>query len=161
MTGHRQPWYLDRLRAELERVAAIEDRRERGPALGRLRPALGRLRPAPHALVALALVAALVAVVLTVARESDVERPAAPPGQKVVPTDVPRGLWCRLDDQTPSLVAFVRLPSASPGASGQITETANNWTRLFASSAQLCNAYTVCEHVIRPSKKEWRLAAGH
>ena len=32
MTGHRQPWYLDRLRAELERVAAIEDRRERGPA---------------------------------------------------------------------------------------------------------------------------------
>ena len=37
MTGHRQPWYLDRLRAELERVAAIEDRRERGPALGWLR----------------------------------------------------------------------------------------------------------------------------
>ena len=45
MTGHRQPWYLDRLRAELERVAAIEDRRERSPALGRLGPALGRLRP--------------------------------------------------------------------------------------------------------------------
>ena len=66
MTGHRQPWYLDRLRAELERVAAIEDRRERGPALGRLRPALGRLRPSPHTLVALAVVAALVAVVLTV-----------------------------------------------------------------------------------------------
>ena len=57
MTGHRQSWYLDRLRAELERVAAIEDRRERSPALGRLRPALGRA--ALLALVAL-LVAAFV-----------------------------------------------------------------------------------------------------
>ena len=63
-------------RAELERVAAIEDLRERSPARGRLRPALGRLRPSPQALVALALVAALVAVVLTVPWESDVERPA-------------------------------------------------------------------------------------
>ena len=97
MTGHRQPWYLDRLRAELERVAAIEDRRERGPALGRLRPALGRLRPSPQTLVALAVVAALVAVVLTVARESDVERPAAPPGKKVVATDVERGVRFSLD----------------------------------------------------------------
>ena len=82
MTGHRQPWYLDRLRAELERVAAIEDRRERGPALGRLRPLLDRLRPWPQTLVALALVAALVAVVVTVTRESDVERPAAHPGRE-------------------------------------------------------------------------------
>ena len=97
MTGHRQPWYLDRLRAELERVAAIEDRRERGPALGRLRPAIGRLRPLPQTLVALAVVAALVAVVVTVARESDVERPAAPPGKKVVATDVERGVRFSLD----------------------------------------------------------------
>ena|SRR6186997_540266 len=81
MTGHRQPWYLDRLRAELERVAAIEDRRERGPALGRLRPAIGR-----PALVALAVVAALVAVVVTVAPEPGVKRPAAPPGKTVVAT---------------------------------------------------------------------------
>ena len=45
MTGHRQPWYLDRLRDELERVAAIEGRRERGPAPGRPRPApAGRAR---------------------------------------------------------------------------------------------------------------------
>jgi hypothetical protein len=97
MTGHRQPWYLDRLRAELERVAAIEDRRERGPALGRLRPSLGRLRPSPQTLVALALVAALVAVVLTVARQSDVERPAAPPGKKLVATDVEHGVRFSLD----------------------------------------------------------------
>src|SRR5688500_2473389 len=88
MTGHRQPWYLDRLRAELERVAAIEDRRERSPALGRLRPALDRLRPSPQTLAALAAVLALVAVVLTVARESDVERQAAPPSKKVVVPDV-------------------------------------------------------------------------
>ena len=97
MTGHRQSWYLDRLRAELERVAAIEDRRERGPALGRLRPALGRLRPLPQTLVALALVAALVAVVVTVAREPDVERPVAPPGKQVVATDVERGVRFSLD----------------------------------------------------------------
>jgi hypothetical protein len=49
------------------------------------------------ALVALAVVAALVAVVVTVARESDVERPAAPPGKKVVATDVERGMRFSLD----------------------------------------------------------------
>ena len=215
MTGHRQPWYLDRLRAELERVAAIEDRRERSPALG-------RLRPSKQTLGALALVAALVAVVLTVAWESDVERPAAPRGKKVVATDVERGVrfsldgrvltvqlippvrnqtfekvsgaqisatcganvaappgdprgettltrlwpagqtslsyrfprnvsrWCRLEDQPGSTVAFVRFPGVSPGARGLITETANNYARVFASSAQACNAYTgrtVCEQV--------------
>ena len=224
MTGHRQPWYQDRLRAELERVAAIEDRRERGPALGRLRPAIGRRRPPPQTLVALALVTALVAVVLTVAREPDVERPAAPPGKQVVATDVERGVrfsldgrvltvqllpdrpevletvsgaeisatcgtnvaappgaprskttltrrwpdgqtsrsyrfprdvssWCRLDDQTPSLVAFVRFPSVSPGARGPITETAHKWARHFASSPQTCTDYmsrTACEQVKCP-----------
>ena len=91
MTGHRQPWYLDRLRAELERVAAIEDRRERSSALGRLRPALDRLRPSPQTLAALAVILALVAVVLAVAWESDLERSAAPrpqpnANQDTVPT---------------------------------------------------------------------------
>ena len=38
MTGHRERWYLDRLRAELERAAESEDRRERRGALGRVRP---------------------------------------------------------------------------------------------------------------------------
>jgi hypothetical protein len=58
--------------------------------------------------------------------------------------------WCRLDDQTPSLVAFVRFPAVSPGARGLITETAHNWARLFASSAQACNDYTgrtACEQI--------------
>jgi hypothetical protein len=220
MTGHRQPWYLDRLRAELERVAAIEDRRERGPALGRLRPALGRLRPSPQTLVALAFVAALVAVVLAVARESDVERQAAPPGKKAVTLfgdDVERGVrfvldrrvltvsllppvrnqifetvsgarisatcgappgdprrettvtrrwpdgqtrtsyrfprdvssWCRLYDQSGSIVAFVSFRSAS-GARALIAETANKWARHFASSPQTCTDYvsrTFCEGV--------------
>ena len=41
-------------------------------------------RPACQLLVALAVLVALVAVVVTVARESDVERSAAPPGKKVV-----------------------------------------------------------------------------
>ena len=251
MTGHRQPWYLDRLRAELERVAAIEVQRERSPALGRLRPALGRLRPAPQTLAALVAVFALVAVVVivvTVARESDVERPAAPPGKKVAATDVENGVrfsldgrvltvqllpdrpevletvsgseisatcgtnvaappgdprsettvfrvwpagetslsyrfprdvssWCRLYDQSGSIVAFVSFPAWS-GARARIAETANNWARLFASTAQACNEYTswsrsVCEQVncereggkstegCRPSTKAWRWAAAH
>jgi hypothetical protein len=113
MTGHRQPWYLDRLRAELERVAAIEDRRERGPALGRLRPALGRLRPSPQTLAALALVAALVAVVLTVAREPDVERPAAPPGKKLVATDVERGVRFSLDGRVLTVQLLPNRPNAT------------------------------------------------
>lgn len=40
----------------------------------------------------------------------------------------------------------------APGARELITETANNWVRLFASSAQACNEYTartVCEQVKR------------
>ena len=125
MTGHRQPWYLDRLRAELERVAAIEDRRERGPALGRLRPALGRLRPSPQTLVALAMVAALVAVVLTVAREPDAERPVAPPGKKVVATDVERGVRFSLDGRvlTVQLIAPVRNRTFETVSGAEISAT--------------------------------------
>jgi hypothetical protein len=48
-------------------------------------------------LVALAVVAALVAVVLAVEQKSDVERPAAAPGKKVVATDVERGVRFSLD----------------------------------------------------------------
>jgi hypothetical protein len=41
-------------------------------------------------------------------------------------------------------------PGVPPGARELITETANNWARLFASSAQACNDYTgrtACEQV--------------
>jgi hypothetical protein len=48
-------------------------------------------------LVAPAVVAALVAVVKAVEQESDVERPAAAPGKKVVATDVERGVRFSLD----------------------------------------------------------------
>ncbi len=169
-------------------------------------------------LVALAVVVALVAVVVTVARESDVERPAAPPGKKVVATDVERGVhfvlagrvltvsllppvrnqtfetvsgarisatcgappgdprrettltrrwpdgqtstsyrfprdvssWCRLYDQSGSLVAFVSFPGAWSGARAPIAETADKWARLFASSPQTCTDYmsrAACEQV--------------
>jgi hypothetical protein len=192
-----------------------------------VRPATGLA-----ALAALAVVAALVAVVVTVARESDDKRQAAPPGNKVVATDVERGVrfildgrvltvqllrdspnpietvsgaqisatcganvaapsgdprgeiqltrlwpagqtslsyrfprdvsrWCRLDRQSVGIVASVSFPGAWPGARGPIAETAHNWARLFAASAQLCNAYTVCKQVIRPSKKSWQWAAEH
>src|ERR671915_1956148 len=45
----------------------------------------------------------------------------------------------------------------APGARELITETANNWVRLFASSAQACNEYTgrtVCEQVKRDCQRK-------
>ncbi len=70
------------------------------------------------------------------------------------------------------------LSASSPGATGPIAETANNWARQFASTAQACNEYTswsrsVCERVncevdgrrttegCRPTTKAWRWAAEH
>src|SRR5829696_5891420 len=64
--------------------------------------------------------------------------------------------WCRLEDQSGSILAFVRFPGVSPGARERITETANNWARLFASSAQACNHYTsptVCAQVKRDCQR--------
>jgi hypothetical protein len=58
--------------------------------------------------------------------------------------------WCRLEDQSGSTVASVTFPGVPPGAREQITETANNWARVFASTAQACNAYTapsVCKQI--------------
>ncbi len=56
------------------------------------------------------------------------------------PRDVSK--WCRLEDQSGSILAFVRFPGVPPGARELITETANDWARQFASSAQACNDYT-------------------
>ena len=45
----------------------------------------------------------------------------------------------------------------APGARELITEIANNWVRLFASSAQACNEYTgrtVCEQVKRDCQRK-------
>jgi hypothetical protein len=81
MTGHREPWYLDRLRAELERAAEAEDRRERRGALGRVR---FPIKPV------LAIAAIVAAVVLAIAAlyVGEAERGAVPaPGDKVVLTE--------------------------------------------------------------------------
>jgi hypothetical protein len=211
--------FISGLHADL--VEAM-DRYERRSPRGRL--AAGRfprlLRPATLARIAAgaALIVALVAVVLTVWRESDVERPATPPGEKLVATDVEAGVrfsldgrvltvqllppvrkqtfatvsgarisatcganvadprrettltrrwpdgqtslsyrfardvssWCRLYDQSGSLVASASFLRASSGARGAIAETAGKWARLFASSPQACTDYmtrTACEQV--------------
>jgi hypothetical protein len=214
--------FISGLHADL--VEAM-DRYERRSRRGRL--AAGRfprlLRPATLARVAAgaALIAALVAVVVTVARESDVERQAAPqpaPGKKVAAPDIERGVhfsldgrvltvklvppvrnqifetvsgaeisatcgappgdprrettvtrrwpdgqtstsyrfprdvssWCRLYDQSGSIVASVSFADAWPGARAPIAETADKWARHFASSPQTCTDYmsrTFCEAV--------------
>jgi hypothetical protein len=103
--------FISGLHADL--VEAM-DRYERRSPRGRL--AAGRyphlLRRATLARVAAgaALIVALVAVVLAVWRESDVERPAEPPGKKVVATDVERGVRFSLDGRvlTVQLLAPVR-----------------------------------------------------
>ena len=66
------------------------------------------------------------------------------------PRDVSR--WCRLADQSGSILAFVRFPGPGvpPGARELITETANKWARHFAASPQTCTDYmaqTACEQV--------------
>ncbi len=75
-------------------------------------------RPACAALVALAVVVALVAVVVTVARESDVERPAAPPGKKVVATDVERGVRFSLDGRVLTVQLLPDRPEVLETVSG-------------------------------------------
>jgi hypothetical protein len=94
----------------LERQLQAAELRElnRAPALRRLGSAR-RLLSVPLAAAAAVgvVVLALVAVVLTVARESDVERPAAPPGKKVVATDVERGVRFSLDGR---VLTVQRLP---------------------------------------------------
>jgi hypothetical protein len=181
----------------------------------------GLLATGRRTLVALAVVAALVAVVVTVTRESDVERPAAPSDKKadsLFGDDVKRGVrfvldgrvltvrlippvrdqifdavsgarisatcgappgdprrettvtrrwpdgqtslsyrfprdvssWCRLYDQSGSIVAFVGFPGAWSGARALIAETANKWARHFASSPWTCTDYmsrTACKQV--------------
>lgn len=58
------------------------------------------------------------------------------------PRDV--STWCRLEDHSGRVLASVRFtgPGVPPGAREQITETANNWARQFAATAEVCNDYT-------------------
>ena len=104
--------FFDDLERELRRAhrrdtesharSRVFDLRRRLPVL----PATGG-----RTLVALAVVVALVAVVVTVARESDVERPAAPPGKKVVATDVERGVRFSLDGRVLTVQLLPTVPN--------------------------------------------------
>jgi hypothetical protein len=97
------------------RSRRVFDLRRRLPVL----PATGL-----PALVALAVVAALVAVVVTVARESDDERPAVPPGKKVVATDVERGVRFSLDGRVLTVQLLPNRPNPIETVSGaQISAT--------------------------------------
>ena len=84
MTGHREPWYLDRLRTELERTAEAEDRRERRGALGRVRVPL---KPA----LAFAAIVVAVAIAVVALGSYETERSAAPPAPTATPTSAPQG----------------------------------------------------------------------
>jgi hypothetical protein len=111
--------FISGLHADL--VEAM-DRYERRSPRGRL--AAGRYpqlaRPATLARIAAgaALIVALVAVVVTVARESDVERPAAPPGKKVVATDVERGVRFILDGRVLTVQLLPTKPNLIETVSG-------------------------------------------
>jgi hypothetical protein len=111
--------FISGLHADL--VEAM-DRYERRSPRGRL--AAGRyphlLRRATLARVAAgaALIVALVAVVVTVARESDVERPAEPPGKKVVATDVEHGVRFSLDGRVLTVQILPTRPKLVETVSG-------------------------------------------
>ena len=111
--------FISGLHADL--VEAM-DRYERRSPRGRL--AAGRyprlLRRATLARIAAgaALIVALVAVVVTVARESDVERPAAPPGKKLVATDVERGVRFSLDGRVLTVQLLPDRPEVLETVSG-------------------------------------------
>jgi hypothetical protein len=98
------------------------DRYERRSPRGRL--AAGRyprlLRRATLARIAAgaALIVALVAVVVTVARESDVERETAPPGKKLVATDVERGVRFSLDGRVLTVQLLPDRPEVLETVSG-------------------------------------------
>jgi hypothetical protein len=103
--------FISGLQADL--VEAM-DRYERRSPRGRLAvggfPYLLRRATLARVAAGAALIVALVAVVVTVAREADVERSAGPPGKKVVATDVEGGVRFSLDGRvlTVQLVEPVR-----------------------------------------------------
>jgi hypothetical protein len=102
----------------VEAMDRYERRSRRGRLAARGYPRL--LRPATLARVAAgaAVIVALVAVVVTVARESDVERPAAPPGKKVVATDVERGVRFSLDGRVLTVQLLPDRPEVLETVSG-------------------------------------------
>jgi hypothetical protein len=111
--------FISGLHADLvEAMDRYERRSPRGRLAARGYPHL--LRPATLARVAAgaALIVALVAVVVTVARESDVERPAEPPGKKLVATDVEHGVRFSLDGRVLTVQLLPKKPKLIETVSG-------------------------------------------
>ena len=123
--------FISGLQADL--VEAM-DRYERRSPHGRL--AAGRypqlLRPATLARVAAgaAIIVALVAAVLTVAWESDVERPAAPRPQPNANADTPP-VWTPQEQRMDALRERAIRDEKPDGLSAR--QVANRWAQLFAS----------------------------
>lgn len=111
--------FISGLHADL--VVAM-DRYERRSPRGRLAarhyPRLLRRATLARIAAGAALVIALVAVVVTVARESDVEREAAPPGKKLVATDVERGVRFSLDGRVLTVQLLPDRPEVLETVSG-------------------------------------------
>jgi hypothetical protein len=108
------------IRIERQLQAAELRELNRRPALRRFVSAR-RLLSVPlaaAAAVAVVVVALVAVVVVTVARESDVERPAAPPGKKVVATDVERGVRFSLDGRVLTLQLLPDRPDLIETVSG-------------------------------------------
>src|SRR5829696_4761264 len=107
------------IRLERQLEAAELRQLKRAPALRRIvNPR--RLLSAPLAAAAAigVVVVALVAIVVTVARESDVERPAVPPGKKVVATDVEGGVRFSLDGRVLTVQLLPDRPEVLETVSG-------------------------------------------
>jgi hypothetical protein len=98
------------------------DRYERRSPHGRLAAARYPQLPRPATLARVAagaaLIVALVAAVLTVWRESDVERPAAPPAKKLVATDVESGVRFSLDGRVLTVQLLPDRPEVLETVSG-------------------------------------------
>jgi hypothetical protein len=117
--------FFDDLERELRRAHRRDIERHASSRVFDLRRLPGIRVAGRRTLVALAVVVALVAVVVTVARESDVERPAAPPGKKVVATDVERGVRFSLEGRvlTVQLVPPVRNQTFETVSGAEISAT--------------------------------------
>jgi hypothetical protein len=111
--------FISGLHADL--VEAM-DRYERRSPHGRLAAARYPQLPRPATLARVAagaaLIVALVAAVLTVWRESDVERPAAPPAKKLVATDVESGVRFSLDGRVLTVQLLPDRPEVLETVSG-------------------------------------------
>ena len=102
--------FFDDLERELRRAHRRDIERHARSRVFDLRRLPGIRVAGRRTLVALAVLVALVAVVVTVAREPDVERPVAPPGKKVVATDVEHGVRFSLDGRVLTVQLLPNMP---------------------------------------------------